>query len=75
MGNAGILPGNEASKAAVDALVQQLTAIAAARRTRAPGNANESGLDSRLLGAWELVYASNGTAVTRTEFAQVSAAA
>lgn len=60
---AALLPGSYEEKAEIDALLDQL------QRHPEAGIPSGGQLDSLVLGEWDMVYASNGTAVTRTPLA------
>mmetsp|Transcript_13410 Transcript_13410/g.28682 ORF Transcript_13410/g.28682 Transcript_13410/m.28682 type:complete len:286 (-) Transcript_13410:678-1535(-) len=75
---AAILPGLPQEKAQVDELLQQLQHDDSSKPLRAdipiddPDSApSAEAVDPLLLGDWDLVYASNGTVVTRTGLGQV----
>uniref|UniRef100_A0A7S0WPR3 Plastid lipid-associated protein/fibrillin conserved domain-containing protein n=1 Tax=Chlamydomonas leiostraca TaxID=1034604 RepID=A0A7S0WPR3_9CHLO len=80
LGIRAILPGAEQEKAAVDKLLEQLQDRDFSFHLRTDNLPQPSGsgrrpdpapaVDARLFGTWELLYASNGTAVTRTGVAQ-----
>ncbi|KAL6752588.1 hypothetical protein V8C86DRAFT_2751769 [Haematococcus lacustris] len=84
LGVQALLPGSPEAKQRLDMLIEQLQQSSHTRRymggsqAGAAGYASQPGsqaasrpaVDPRLLGCWRLLYASNGTAVTRTGLAQ-----
>ncbi|KAJ9532120.1 hypothetical protein QJQ45_003837 [Haematococcus lacustris] len=87
LGVQALLPGSPEAKQRLDMLIEQLQRSSDTRRYMGGSQAGASGyasqpgslaasrpaVDPRLLGCWRLLYASNGTAVTRTGLAQSAA--
>ncbi|KAG2445814.1 hypothetical protein HXX76_000418 [Chlamydomonas incerta] len=69
-----VLPGEDEGKAAIDKVLQRLEALTPVPEPlmwpNVPGE-GVPGVSPLLLGEWELVYASNGTVVTRSAPAQL----
>ncbi|PNH09940.1 hypothetical protein TSOC_003415 [Tetrabaena socialis] len=67
---ASVLPGEEETKEEVDLLIRRLEALTPVPQPlQQPGGL--PGVNPLLLGEWQLVYASNGTVVTRSAPAQL----
>mmetsp|Transcript_22758 Transcript_22758/g.62885 ORF Transcript_22758/g.62885 Transcript_22758/m.62885 type:complete len:292 (-) Transcript_22758:888-1763(-) len=84
LGAVAVLPGNQAEKDLIDEDLRLLEALQQEDDTQGSGSSMEAPYarsrpsilnDPRLLGSWDLLYASNGTAVTRASPVQALVAA